>query len=107
MLYVSYLLFILLLGVFGEMLAPYTNNGTMYAGGEVLIAEPPSWRHPLGTTGEGHDVLSRILVGARPTVITGLVGGTLIISIGMTIGMTAGFVGGRNENVMMRFTDML
>lgn len=107
MLYVSYLLFILFLGVFGDALAPYTYNEPIYIGGEVQIAEPPSWRHPLGTTGEGHDVLSRMLVGARPTVITGLVGGGLIISIGMTIGMTAGFVGGRTENILMRFTDML
>lgn len=107
MVYVSYLLFILFLGVFGEMLAPYQYNEPMYSGGQVLINEPPSWQHPLGTTGEAHDVLSRILVGARPTVITGLLGGTLIIGIGMTIGMTAGFVGGRVENILMRFTDML
>jgi peptide/nickel transport system permease protein len=107
MIYVSYLLFILFLGIFGETLAPYTYNEPMYAGGEVLIGEPPSWQHPLGTTGEGHDVLSRILVGAQPTVITGLVGGALIIGIGMTVGMVAGFVGGRVENILMRLTDML
>lgn len=107
LLYVLYLSFILFLGVFGEMLAPYPYNEPIYSGGKVLISQPPSVAHPLGTTGRGYDVLSRILVGARPTVLTGVLGGSLIIGIGMTIGMTAGFVGGRTENVLMRFTDML
>jgi peptide/nickel transport system permease protein len=107
MVYLFLLLFILFIGVFGETLAPYPYNEPIYANGEVLISEPPSLQHPLGTTGDGYDVLSRVLVGAKPTVITGLLGGTIIIGVGMTIGMTAGFVGGRVEDILMRFTDMV
>jgi peptide/nickel transport system permease protein len=50
--------------------------------------------------------MSRMLVGARPTVITGLLGGLLIIGIGATIGVTAGYVGGWVDDLLMRFTDM-
>lgn len=104
--YLAILLFILLLGVIGPTIAPYPYGETIYQDGEAMISQPPSMAHPMGTTDVGQDVLSRILVGARPTVITGLLGGSLIISIGAAIGITAGYVGGWVENVLMRFTDL-
>ena len=101
------ILFILLLGLIGPTIAPYEYDETQYdAQGNILINAPPSVAHPLGTTDTGYDVLSRVLYGARPTVITGALGGTIIILIGGTIGITAGFVGGRTENILMRFTDL-
>jgi len=101
------LCFVLLLGIFGPMVAPY-EPGERVRGedGGLARAESPSFAHPLGTTHVGYDVLSRMLYGARPTVITGILGGTMIIGIGMTIGVTAGYVGGRVENILMRITDM-
>jgi peptide/nickel transport system permease protein len=77
------------------------------AGGQILIGEGPSAAHLLGTTSQGYDVLSRLLVGARPTVITGLLGGGIMISIGTFIGLVSGYVGGRVESVLMRFTDFI
>lgn len=101
-----FLSFLLILAIIGPSIAPYQYDKTLYTQeGELLRAEDPSIEHPLGTTNAGYDVLSRVIVGARPTVITGALGGALIISIGMTIGVTAGYVGGRTENVLMRFTD--
>jgi len=97
---------ITVLGVVGPVIAPYGIEQTHYSqSGEVLSAAPPSPAHPLGTTFAGYDVLSRLLVGARPTVITGILGGGLILTIGTTIGITAGYVGGRTETILMRFTD--
>lgn len=104
--YFSFLLFVLVLGVLGPLIAPYPYNDTVYADDRPLISEPPSLSHPLGTNDSGYDVLSRLLYGARPTVITGLLGGGLIIAIGLSIGVTAGYVGGWVDNVLMRFTDV-
>ena len=106
--YFSILVLIFFMGVFGPMIAPYDIEQTHYDDdGGILRAAGPSVAHPLGTTFSGYDVLSRILVGARPTVITGVLGGGMIVSIGTAIGITAGYVGGRTETVLMRFTDFV
>jgi len=106
LLYFGILVVILFAGAFGPMLAPYPHDETVYEDGEPVLSEGPSVSHPLGTTTSGQDVLSRVLVGARPTVITGLLGGTLIIGIGLGVGVTAGYVGGWVDNVLMRTTDV-
>lgn len=106
--YFTILMVILMLGIVGPYLAPFGINETQYHDdGSIMRAEAPSLDHPLGTTFAGNDVLSRILVGARPTVITGLLGGAIIISIGASIGITAGYKGGWVEDALMRFTDFV
>lgn len=107
MAYLGFLILVLLMGVFGPSLAPYQHDETLRdENGEIIRTAPPSLDHPLGTTDLGYDVFSRILVGARPTVITGLLGGTLIISIGMFVGITAGYIGGAVDDILMRITDV-
>lgn len=102
-----FLAFLLLLGALGPYIAPYDHTERLYdENNELLRAEGPSIAHPLGTTDSGQDVLSRVIIGARPTVITGILGGIMIISIGMTIGVTAGYVGGKTDDVLMRITDI-
>jgi peptide/nickel transport system permease protein len=106
--YVSFLILVLLLALFGPMLAPYDYNESQRTdGGELRQMEPPSSDHLLGTTWRGYDVLSRLLVGARPTAIVGVLGGSMIVSIGLAVGVTAGYVGGRTGNVLMRITDFV
>lgn len=106
--YFGVLVTVLLMGVFGPMIAPYGIEQIHYdQSGQMLRAEGPSLAHPLGTTFNGYDVLSRLLVGARPTVLTGIIGGSMILSIGTAIGVTAGYVGGRTETALMRFTDFV
>lgn len=97
-----------LLGIFGPYLAPY-NIDTMHTGpdGQLLRTEAPSLAHPLGTNHVGQDILSRLLYGARPTVLAGAIGGTTIITIGLTIGLLSGYLGGRVDNILMRFTDLV
>lgn len=102
-----YLLLVVFLGLVGPMITPYHYRETIYlADGSLAQVAQPSLAHPLGTTHRAQDVLSRIIYGARPTAIAGLLGGVMIISIGMTIGVTAGYVGGRVDSVLMRFTDV-
>lgn len=99
-------IFIIFIAAFGPILAPYDPE-TRHRGedGELLRMSSPTGNHWLGTTEQGKDVFSRLLIGARPTVVTGLSGGLIIVSIGLLIGVTAGYFGGSVDNVLMRFTD--
>jgi peptide/nickel transport system permease protein len=67
----------------------------------------PSREHPMGLDPKGRDILSRILYGARVSLLVGvasvLLGGTL----GVLMGIVAGYVGGRVENLLMRTVDVL
>lgn len=106
--YFAFLMFVLTLGVIGPYITPYEfDERHISADGGLARTEAPSLEHPLGTNDVGQDVLSRILHGARATAITGLLGGTMIITIGMSIGITAGYVGGKVDDVLMRFTDLV
>lgn len=103
-----YLIFLLLIGLFGGAIAPYEHDERMRGeDGQLIRSEGPSVEHPLGTTDSGYDVLSRVLVGAQPTVIAGLLGGTLIVSIGLFVGLVSGYMGGRVDDILMRATDMM
>lgn len=102
-----FLVGVLLLGVFGPMIAPYEADQPVRGDNGIKQVQSPSLQHPMGTTFRGNDVLSLVLIGARPTVITGLLGGSLIITIGMSVGLTAGYLGGRAENLLMRLTDFV
>lgn len=102
------LLLIVLMGVIGPMVAPYPyNEQQTTANGELLRYAEPSLEHPLGTNDRGEDVLSRLLIGARTTLITGLLAGGLMMTVGLTVGMTAGYIGGRTESLLMRFVDFM
>jgi peptide/nickel transport system permease protein len=104
----AYLLFVIFLGLFGPSLAPYDYNKQHFSDdGSLQRLESPNNEFLLGTTQRGEDVFSRILYGARPTVITGLLGGLMMVGIGMSIGVTAGYAGGTVESVLMRFTDFI
>jgi len=100
-----YLMLLGVLAVVGQQLTPYDYSRVFYDNGNVMRAAAPSLSHPLGTTANGRDVLSRLIYGVQPTVITGFVGGACIIAIGMTIGVLAGYIGGWVETVLMRVTD--
>jgi len=105
---IVYLLVFIMIGIFGPVLAPYDYSTMHYReDGGLMSTESPSSEHLLGTTDRGEDVLSRLLYGARPTLITGLLGGILIVGIGLFVGLTAGYMGGLVESSLMRFTDFV
>lgn len=100
----------LLIGVavalFAPWLAPYDPKEPVRVTIDTIYA-PPSPEHPLGTDDAGKDVLSNFIYGARVSLLIGFVASFIAIFIGGAVGITAGFYGGRVENGLMRFTDIL
>jgi peptide/nickel transport system permease protein len=68
---------------------------------------PPSASHWLGTDGFGRDLFTRLLYGARPTLLLVLLVLLLTLPIGVLVGVTAGFYGGWPERILMRLTDVV
>ena len=95
-------LLIVLAAIFAPVIAPYG-----YAD-QVLKdrLQGPSGAHPLGTDHLGRDILSRVLYGARVSVVVGF-GGMLIGSLAATtLGVISGYVGGTFDKVFQRFVDV-
>ncbi len=63
--------------------------------------------HPLGTDYLGRDMLSRLMHGARVSLFIGIVAPLLFVAFGVAYGSTAGFLGGRVDQLMMRFADFV
>lgn len=68
--------------------------------------QSPSWKHLMGTDEYGRDIFSRIIYGTRYSLSIGLVAVSIALIIGVFMGATAGYCGGRVEEVIMRFTDI-
>lgn len=67
---------------------------------------PPSLEHPFGTDEYGRDLLNRVLLGARFSLIIGVSVVVLSLAIGIPVGLVAGYVGGKIGTALMRVTDM-
>src|SRR5690606_38023754 len=67
----------------------------------------PSREYWLGTDRFGRDVLSRILYGARISLSIGFVATAISVTVGLLLGAVAGYLGGRVDAALMRFTDMV
>lgn len=96
------LLAIVLLAIFGPMVSPYSYSQIS----ENQFA-PPSWAHWAGTDELGRDVFTRMLLGARISLLVGLTGAVVSLTIGVTLGMLAGYLGGWVDNLLMRLVDLL
>lgn len=66
-----------------------------------------SWLHPMGTDNAGRDQLARVLQGGQISLFVGIIATLVSLVIGVTYGAIAGYFGGRVDNVMMRFVDVL
>ncbi|HEY5729305.1 MAG TPA: ABC transporter permease [Anaerolineales bacterium] len=106
--------FFLLLGIFAPFFAPH-NPLQLNSGKDFL---PPAWvelhgskvgtsEFLLGTDTLGRDVLSRVIYGARVSMLVGFLPTIIILLMGTSIGMLAGYYGGRIDNLLMRITDIM
>jgi oligopeptide transport system permease protein len=97
------LVFFILCAIFAPLIAPYS-----YSYQDLdLGASKPSWDHLLGTDVMGRDLLSRILYGARISLMVGFVATGVALVIGVSWGIIAGYFGGRVDSIMMRIVDVL
>ncbi|OQP30267.1 ABC transporter permease [Pantoea latae] len=93
---------LVLTALFAPLLAPVDPN-LQTISARLL---PPSAQHWFGTDGFGRDLLSRVIYGARPTLLLVSLILVLTIPVGLLVGITAGYVGGWTERVLMRITDI-
>jgi peptide/nickel transport system permease protein len=98
----------ILIAVFANVIAPYDPIEPIPG---AKLFQPPFWiagANPhalLGTDFQGRDVLSRLIFGARVSLIVGVTGTLVAGSIGTTLGILAGYLGGWVDQVIMRITD--
>lgn len=89
--------------VLGQWVAPYHAT-------TIQITQrwmPPSIAHPFGTDFFGRDVLSRIILGSRVSLLIGLITLSINTVVGLPVGLLAGYYGGKLDNLLMRVGDIL
>jgi peptide/nickel transport system permease protein len=94
----------LITAIFAPILAPY--NPYMQNPRENLL-QPGQKGHILGTDAIGRDILSRLIYGARTSLMVGVVSVLIAASIGLTLGLIAGFFSGITNTLIMRFVDAI
>ena len=100
------LLTVVLMAVIAPVIAPYDPKEVVRVTIDDIYAAP-SATHWLGTDDAGRDVLSNFIYGSRVSLIVGFFASFISIFIGSFVGIVAGFYGGRAENLLMRFTDIM
>jgi peptide/nickel transport system permease protein len=99
------ILVVVLLALFGPWLAPYPEEGFGRTNVDARNLAP-SAAHLFGTDQLGRDVLSRVVIGARPALTISLGVVTLAALIGVPLGAVAGYAGGRLDDLLMRVTEL-
>jgi len=93
-------LLLLITGIFSNFLAPHGFNESL-----GVYRSPPSATYLMGTDNLGRDMLSRVIYGARISVIVGLSASALSVLVSTIIGIFCGFLGGKFDLVVQRFVD--
>jgi peptide/nickel transport system permease protein/oligopeptide transport system permease protein len=126
---IGILAFVVLGALFVPLLFPYPKDQKLppsswrYAPEKVTphSKQPPTWlqpvsvdgtslgggQFPFGTDLNGRDVFSRVIQGARISLLVGLCGALVSLFVGTTYGLVAGYVGGTTDNIMMRLVEVL
>lgn len=91
---------------FLQKLAGITPSG-MPASGDLFKSSPPSWKNWMGTDDAGRDIFARVLQGGQISLMVGIISTVVSLLVGVSYGAIAGYMGGRIDNLMMRFVDIL
>ena len=89
--------------IFAPLIAPYDPIATSW----TAIRKAPSLAHWMGTDENGRDVLSRVIFGARASLLAGVVSVLIAAGIGVPAGLLAGFAGGWTDVVLSRIVDAM
>ncbi len=95
------IVFFVVLAVFAPQLAPYEPATPDF----LSVRQAPSAEYLLGTDDVGRDVLSRVIFGARASLLAGVISVVIAMLIGVPLGLISGFYGGFWDELIMRFTD--
>ena len=88
------------------LVGPYLSPYSITEIDASLMKAPPSLQHPLGCDAMGRDMLARIMVGGRSSLLLGFAGALFASVLGVVFGVIAGYFGGVVEEVIMRFMDI-
>ncbi len=91
------------IAVFAPALMPYGYTDADY----TALHQPPTARHLLGTDDMGRDILSRLMYGARYSLVMGLTSTAGAMFLGICVGSIAGYFGGQVDNIIMRILDII
>ncbi|EJL77227.1 ABC-type dipeptide/oligopeptide/nickel transport system, permease component [Polaromonas sp. CF318] len=91
------------LALFAPWIAPYDPIATSWS----AVRKPPSMQYLFGTDEIGRDVLSRVVWGARASLLAGLVSVCISMALGVPVGLLAAYVGGWTDSLISRFTDAM
>jgi len=104
--------FILIVMVFAALFAPFLTDHDPEAGIIIDGKTPPAWseggssEYLLGTDSLGRDILTRMLYGARISLMVGVVAVLIAGAIGITLGLISGYYGGKIDDIIMRLVDI-
>ena len=94
-----------------EVLKENNANGQFVQGDYQIIGQlkgyEPSWTWPMGLDENGRDLFSRMMYGARVSLVVGVLAQVIILVIGVPIGAVAGYYGGQVDNALMRVVDVV
>lgn len=93
----------ILVALAAPLIAPFDPVKTSW----TFIRIAPNWQHWMGTDENGRDVLSRVIFGARASMLAGVVSVAIAASIGVPAGVLAGFAGGRTDMLLGRVVDAM
>jgi ABC-type dipeptide/oligopeptide/nickel transport system permease subunit len=93
---------LVVLGIAGPWIAPYDPLDQDLA----QSLQGPSWAHWFGTDSFGRDILSRVLYGARISLLVGIVSQGIAFSLGVAMGLVSGYYGGKVDALIMRLADV-
>ena len=97
---------LVLSAIFAPFIAPFPDQGKGMSN-LVERLKAPSVRHPLGTDNLGRDLMSRVVYGARVSLKAAMIVILIVMGFGAPLGLIAGYFGGKIDELIMRFADMI